>query len=181
MKLTLQQQKLVEDNLGLVGKVIQQKVRGLHNIPHYTYGDLFQIGCIGLSKAAATDKGGTFSTYAYRLIWNEICDTLVYASKKYSREDAYEDVGLVFKEETKDFGDTAKIELYDVISEAKRSVSPSVALGIDALLLMNDGYTAKDIGSLFGKTTNTITALISKAKKHLRSIPELRALNRESV
>ena len=29
--------------------------------------------------------------------------------------------------------------------------------------------------------TNTITALISKAKEHLRSIPELRALNRESV
>ena len=56
MKLTAAQQKLVEDNLGLVGKVIAQKVRGLHNIPYYTYDDLFQIGCIGLSKAAATDK-----------------------------------------------------------------------------------------------------------------------------
>ncbi|MBR3995250.1 MAG: sigma-70 family RNA polymerase sigma factor, partial [Clostridia bacterium] len=77
MKLTAAQQKLVEDNLGLVGKVIAQKVHGLHNIPYYTYDDLFQIGCIGLSKAAATDKGGVFSTYAYRLIWNEICDALV--------------------------------------------------------------------------------------------------------
>ena len=40
----------------------------------YSHDDLYQIGCIGLCKAAATDKGGCFSTYAYRLIWNEICD-----------------------------------------------------------------------------------------------------------
>lgn len=40
------------------------------------YDDIFRIGCIGLCKAAATDKGGTFFTYAYRLIWNEICDAL---------------------------------------------------------------------------------------------------------
>jgi len=30
---------------------------------------------------------------------------------------------------------------------------------------MNNGYTANDIGTRFGKTTNTITALVSKAKK----------------
>ena len=36
MTLTAAQQKLVEDNLGLVGKVIAQKVHGLHNIPYYT-------------------------------------------------------------------------------------------------------------------------------------------------
>ena len=41
------------------------------------YNDLFQIGCIGLIKAVATDKGGCLSTYAYRLIWNEIRDELV--------------------------------------------------------------------------------------------------------
>ena len=69
MKLTEQQQKLVEENMGLVGKVIKDKVHGLNNMFFYTYEDLFQIGCIGLSKAAATDKGGVFSTYAYRLIW----------------------------------------------------------------------------------------------------------------
>jgi len=46
---------------------------------------------------------------------------------------------------------------------------------------MNDGYTAKDIGSQFGKTANTITALVSKAKKHLRSVPELQLLYGEPV
>ena len=59
---------VVGANMGLVGKVIKDKVRrlGLSGTPNYH--DLFQTGCIGLIKTAITDKGGTFSTYAYRLI-----------------------------------------------------------------------------------------------------------------
>ncbi len=38
------------------------------------------MGCIGLCKPVTTDKGSTFSTYAYRLIWHEICDVLAKAS-----------------------------------------------------------------------------------------------------
>ena len=77
MTLTERQQRIVEANMGLVGRVLKDKVHGLGQEGAFTYDDLFQIGCIGLCKAAATDKGGCFSTYAYRLIWNEICDTLV--------------------------------------------------------------------------------------------------------
>ena len=77
MTLTPEQQRVVEQNMGLVGKVIQDKVHGLGQGTAFAYEDLFQIGCIGLCKAAATDKGGCFSTYAYRVIWNEICDALI--------------------------------------------------------------------------------------------------------
>lgn len=52
----------------------------------YILDDLFQIGCIGLCKAVATDKGGTFSTYAYRLIWNEICDAIIYVTRGQAME-----------------------------------------------------------------------------------------------
>ena len=79
MQLTNDQRQIVEENMGLVGKVIGDKVYNLNQGINYTYDDLFQIGCIGLCKAAATDKGGCFSTYAYRLIWNEICDFLIRA------------------------------------------------------------------------------------------------------
>ncbi len=181
MRLTAEQQKKVEENLGLVGKVIKDKVHNIGQNGCYTYDDLFQIGCIGLSKAAATDKGGVFSTYAYRLIWNELCDALVYASRKHSLEDASGDIRLMYPKEDYENNTDVKLELYDVINKAKRNVSLSLALGIDALLLMNDGYTAKDIGARFGKTTNTITALVSKAKKHLRTLPELQLLCGESV
>ena len=51
MTLTTEQQKKVEENLGLVGKVIKDKVHGLTSVSIYTYDDLFQIGCIGLCKA----------------------------------------------------------------------------------------------------------------------------------
>ena len=75
--MTNEQRKIVEDNMGLVGKVIKDKVHGIGQPGVYSYDDHFQIGCIGLCKAAMTDKGGCFSTYAYRLIWNEICDELI--------------------------------------------------------------------------------------------------------
>lgn len=72
MTLTQPQQRKVEQNLGLVGKVIKDKVHNPGQNSIYSYDDLYQIGCIGLCKAAYSDKGGCFSTYAYRLIWNEI-------------------------------------------------------------------------------------------------------------
>ena len=43
---------------GLVHQVIHDKVHGYDQWGFYTYDDLFQTGCIGLCKAAATDKGG---------------------------------------------------------------------------------------------------------------------------
>lgn len=48
MKLNAEQQKKVEDNLGLVNKVINDKVHGPYYLGMYTRDDLFQIGCIGL-------------------------------------------------------------------------------------------------------------------------------------
>ena len=62
-----------------------------------------------------------------------------------------------------------RIKLYEVIQKTKGDGSPSVSFGIDALLMMNDGYTAKEIGVCYGKTAHTVTALVSKAKKHFRS------------
>ena len=85
MTLTVEQQRKAEENIGLVGKVLQDKVHG-DSFGIYTREDLFQIGCVGLCKAAATDKGGCFSTYAYRLIWNEICTALIYASRRSNTE-----------------------------------------------------------------------------------------------
>lgn len=181
MKLNIEEQKKVESNLGLVGKVIKDKVRNIGQSGFYTYDDLFQIGCIGLSKAVSTDKGGVFSTYAYRLIWNEICDALIYASRRTANEESVkiEDV-TSFGTSNTEFNET-KIELYDVIKKAKKSASPSIALGIDSLLLMNDGYSAKELGKSFGKSANNITALVSKAKKYLRMQPELQHLYGETV
>ena len=73
-----EQRILVEENMGLVGKVIKDCLQNPSAQGCYTYDDLFQIGCIGLCKAAQTDRPGrgAFSTYAYILIRNEIYNEL---------------------------------------------------------------------------------------------------------
>ena len=55
MILTNEQQKKVNDNIRLVQKVINDKISGSYQLGIYSYDDIFQIGCIGLCKAAATD------------------------------------------------------------------------------------------------------------------------------
>lgn len=90
LSLTTEQRVKVEENMGLVGKVIGDCVHTLDKGCIYTYDDLFQIGCIGLCKASQTDRSGhenAFSTYAYCLIRNEIYTQLEYATRR-GREQA---------------------------------------------------------------------------------------------
>ncbi len=88
--LTELQQRKVEENLGLVGQVIKERVHGVGQIGIFSYDDLFQIGTIGLCKAVQTDRPGkgAFSTYAYRIIYNEIMTQLDYATLRRQRERA---------------------------------------------------------------------------------------------
>ena len=90
LSLTIEQRVKVEENMGLVGRVIGDCVHTLDKGCIYDYDDLFQIGCIGLCKAAQTDRSGykgAFSTYAYCLIRNEIYTQLEYATRR-GREQA---------------------------------------------------------------------------------------------
>ena len=120
MKLTAEQQRKAEENMGLVGKVIADKVHGTY-FGRYTREDLFQIGCIGLCKAAATDKGGCFSTYAYRLIWNEICTALISATRNASREHPMELSILEIQGATGEF--TSALELEDLLERGERTAT----------------------------------------------------------
>ena len=56
MKLTAEQQRKAEENMGLVGKVIADKVHGTY-FGSYTREDLFQIGCIALISATRKASG----------------------------------------------------------------------------------------------------------------------------
>ena len=48
MRLTPEQQRVVEENMGLVVKVIQDKVHDLNQDSCFSFEDLRQIGAIGL-------------------------------------------------------------------------------------------------------------------------------------
>lgn len=169
------QRKKVEDSIGLVHKVISDKVHGPYQFGIYSKEDLFQIGCIGLCKAVATDKGGCFSTYAYRLIWNEICDALACSLRKGNREvavDVLPETGVFYEKD----GRELQIVLQNILEEAKGVVPASTKKGIHAMLLMERGYTSREIGEQMGVKANLVCAWVSKARKYLRGLTELQQI-----
>lgn len=174
MKLTREQQRIVEENLGLVHKVINDKVHGPYQLGIYSRDDLYQIGCIGLCKAAATDKGGNFSTYAYRLIWNQICDALIYSTRRQALETSSEEIPHQ-KEAPDGFSETAMV-LDAALDRAEAAAPPSTAKGIQALRLKAQGYTCREIGEQMGASDKLVCAWISKARNFLKARPDIAEL-----
>lgn len=175
MILTAEQQRKVEENMGLVGQVIKDKVHGPYQFGVYSHDDLYQIGCVGLCKAAATDKGGCFSTYAYRLIWNEICDALIYSSRRRDKEVLKEDLPLPVPEPADEMQEL-HMDLSEALELAGADAPPSTAKGIRAMILMSKGYTSREIGEQMDVSAKLVCAWISKARKFLRARPELKSL-----
>lgn len=177
MILTAEQQKKVEKNMGLVGQVIQDKVHGPYQFGVYSHEDLYQIGCVGLCKAAATDKGGCFSTYAYRLIWNEICDALIYSSRRRNMEKSSDDLILEADEPVVEAPEL-HMDIYEALGRAGTDAPPSTAKGIYAMVLMSRGYTSREIGEKMNASAKLVCAWVSKARKFLRGRPEFKNLEK---
>ena len=170
--MTQDQQYLVERNMGLVGKVIKDKVHGLGQLGVPSYEDLYQIGCIGLCKAAISDKGGCFSTYAYRLIWNEICDELIRATRLSGKEQPFDSLEDPIDDIQKDALDTFDLRL--ALQQAKDSAQGVTAKGIHCLELTAQGYSSQEIAAIVHAEAATVRMWMTKARRYLRSIPELR-------
>ena len=173
MTLTPEQMRIVEENMGLVGKVIKDKVHGLGQAGTPEYDDLFQTGCIGLCKAAATDKGGCFSTYAYRLIWNEICDELARSTRLVQKEQGSETIDAVVDCRSQEANPLRTSELRQLLQQAKANASGAAAKGITCLELTVQGYNSKEIAKLLKAEAATVRVWMSKARRYLKSIPEL--------
>ena len=173
MILTGKEQEKVAKNIGLIHRVIQDKLQPPYQVGMYSYEDLFQIGSIGLCKAAATDKGGTFSTYAYRLIWHEICDAMVYATRRQAKE-ILSDVTpyIAAEQETPEELSDFRMDINRILEQAKAEAPPSTSKGIDAICMMSKGYTSSEIAVKMNASAKLVCAWVSKARKFLKSRPE---------
>ena len=176
MRLSDNQKKVVEENMGLVGRVIKDKVHGLGQVGMMSYEDLFQIGCIGLCKAAATDKGGNFSTYAYRLIWNEICDALIKLTRISHSEQIQEPAELIRAgielvwDPSEDYG------WRELLQAAEKRADGATIQGIRALRLSMEGYSSKEVGKIMNAQPGTVRMWMTKARRFLKEQPELQAV-----
>ena len=138
---------------------------------------------MGLCKAAATDKGtGAFSTYAYRLIWNEICDALI----KVTRIDRYEtyldpiDLSLAARD-TVPVDELISYELQLVMEQSKEHARGVTAKGIVCLQLSAEGLSSAEIAEHFQAEPATIRMWMTKARRFLQAQPELMSYINEVV
>ena len=175
MRVTPEQQPVLEENMGLVVEVIQDKVHILSQDSCFSFEDLRQIGAIGLCKAAATDKGGCFSTYAYRLIWNEICDALIKATRISKREQLRE-AGDIYRavKENEPLELFLSCELQILMDQLRARASGTTAKGILCLELSSEGYTSSEIAGLVGAKPGTVRLWMTKGRRFLLEQPEFK-------
>lgn len=178
-RLTPAQQQRVEDNMGLVGKVIADRVYAPNKLGLFTRDDLFQVGCMGLCKAAAKFKEGgkgQFSTYAYRTIYNEICDAMRYSTLRSGREIATEQAALE-EHPTGEVGSMDPIgDVFAILDKATAEASEPIRNGAKAMAMRADGFSAAEISESLAAPQAKIRMWISRARKYLADVPELGAL-----
>ena len=179
MPLNEMQQKLVEDNMGLVGTVINENVKNVNKLGIFTYQDIFQIGCVGLTKSAMDYKSDRdkFSTCAYIYIRNAIFNALDYVTVRRRKEEIIEPEIIHGLMQAHDEPENNSFEIERILDNARIHATGVVVKGIDAIRLMADGYTCREIGELMGGVSaNNITAWISKARAFLKDDPDITAL-----
>ena len=67
-------------------------------------------------------------------------------------------------------------DLRHTIVQAKEKSQGGTAKGIQCLELTVQGYTSKEIGTIVGADPGTVRMWMTRARKYLKGLPELRAL-----
>lgn len=174
LALTPEEQVRVEENMGLVGDVLKKYIHSPPPGSVYSKEDLYQIGCIGLCKAVKSDKAGhagAFSTYACRLIRNEIYDALEYSTRR-GREMATDPDEMPHVRLEDDLEQHILCgALLEQLNRAESLATGTVAKGLQAIRLLAAGYSNREIGEQYGVPSNHITAWVAKARKYLAAMP----------
>ena len=61
-------------------------------------------------------------------------------------------------------------ELLEHLEQAEASASGVTAKGFQAIRLLAQGYTSREIGEQFGVQANHVTAWVAKARKHMATV-----------
>ena len=66
-----------------------------------------------------------------------------------------------------------KMDLDALLAETEKTAPPSTEKGIRSLILMQKGYTCREIGIQMGVEANHVSAWISKARRFLKGKKEI--------
>lgn len=174
-----EQRKMAEDNLSVVGKVINSCIAVNETVYGFEYDDVYQEGCMWLCKAAATfdeTKGVKFSTYAYRVVANGLktyC-RLMCGKQKHLLTMADSDINALNFDEEAQKDDYLRQQLYDeevftMLNTLKKQYKGTVRNGIEALELKCRGLTGADIARMYGVKPTLVGAWISRAVQKIKT------------
>ena len=170
---------LVEDNLKLVYYVIEEFTNKQYTKDNIFLDedDLYQIGCLGLTKAAKAfdlNKGASFSSFAVTCIRNEIYLALKTQTHHEDTSDFQFDKGKALEDciDLEDQDQSAEYNfllesLIDDLSNCVSSKARSDAKNILGLLSM--GYKESETAKLLGITPGRVYRILNKIRSVARN------------
>ena len=153
--LTPEQERMVEENLGLFIHVLKRYNRDLR----YEWDDAYQYGCMGLVEAVRNynpEKGAAFSSFAVRCIYFSVHRWELYNTRKKNS---------FGKNTVKD--ELAKKELIQKVKAYMNTFPREAQLSIWLVSILRV-RTAAEVGKMVGKTDAQVYAMIKKYMRLLR-------------
>lgn len=179
--LTSEQQNLVEQNIGLVERIVSRYIRANEGVCGLSRDDLRQEGALALCHAAAAYDGvsAQFSTYATTLIRNHLLDCCKSANTQQKHLCSLP-VGPGFAgdghppsipeptaaDEVERLID--QLDIAALLAHYKSAYSGVALLGLEALELKIRGFSGADIARLYHTEPNHVGAWISRTKAKLK-------------
>lgn len=173
--------RIVENNMGLVGKMLSQYRKNYSNSFVITNDDLYQVGCVALIKAAESyddSKGAAFSTYACSAIWNAFRreqektkgDDLKIDNKGYTIEQLFDYFSKENDTSCYCIHDTPDQEIIESLRvtmdkiQEKHKHCKSYELGKQAILLLYEGFDIKTAASILGEPYAKVKSAVHQAR-----------------
>ena len=173
-RLTAAQQRLVEENLAVVERVLRFDVRANPCIAGLGYEDLYQEGCVWLCNAALTfdPARGSFTPYARRVIQNGLVGYCRNVLSKHQRTVSLSDLepAVLAALETQNAASShTKCETPLLLATAESQCNGIVRKGVHALALQVSGIPLTAVAARMSAPPNHVSAWISRAVHKLRN------------
>lgn len=180
IRLTPEQQKLVESHLPLVHWIIRDAVSVNESVLGFEYDDLYQEGCLWLCHAASYCPGlAKFPTYAKTVVRNGL---LSYCRQMYAKQ---RNLIHLESDENGDFLErhipayqtdsfsarTGTLETLDLLSSSAKNYTGIAKLGAEALGMKIQGHGISEIAARYHAPPSHVGAWISRAARKLRDSP----------
>ena len=173
-RLTADQQRLVEENLTIVERVLRFDINANPCVAGLGYEDLYQEGCVWLCNAALTfdPARGSFASYARRVVQNGLvgyCRNVLSQCRHTVSLDDLEPAVLATLEAQNTVSSHTKCETPLLLAATESQYSGVTRKGVHALTLQVSGMPLTAVAVRMSAPPNHVSAWISRAVHKLRN------------